>query len=268
MTANNQGWQFETIAFDLDERGVAVITLNRPEKHNAFNARMIAELHDLSGKVARDPDIRIVTLTGAGKSFCAGADLGWMKSQAEKDRAGKMEEARSLGIMLRDLDHLPKPVICRVNGPAYGGGIGLMAASDIVISAESARFSLTETKLGLIAATIGPYVLTKLGQGPARRIFMNSRVFSAQEARSLGLVSDVVSEDQLDDVVEQEIQWFLQCAPGAVADAKALLRELAHLPPADHLDLTIGRLADRWETEETVEGIRCFFERKKPSWIT
>lgn len=260
--------KWETIELKVDRRGVATLLLNRPDKHNAFNALVISEMRDALGQIAADSSIRVVVLTGTGKSFCAGADLGWMKSQAEKDRTGKIEEAMALGTLLRDFNCLPKPVIGRVNGQAFGGGIGLMAVCDIVVAVESARFALTETKLGLIPATIGPYVVGKLGQGPSRRIFMNGREFSAHEAQALGLVSEVVPVDRIDAVVEAEIQWFLQCAPGAVADAKALLLELTNCPQEGHLDLTARRLADRWETEETGEGIRCFFERRRPSWHT
>ena len=168
--------------------------------------------------------------------------------------------------MLRDLDTLPKPVIARVQGPAFGGGVGLMSVSDIVVASDTAQFALSETRLGMIPATIGPYVLRRIGEAAARRFILNSRTIDAATAGRIGLVSVIAAADALDRTVETEVEHCLRCAPGAIADAKALLRNLARVPAADQLAFTVERLADRWETEEAQEGIRCFLSRQSPSW--
>lgn len=254
---------FENLRIEQDDRGVAILTLCRAEKHNAFNAALIAELRQAADHLASDASVRVVVLAGEGKSFCAGGDLGWMQEQAAKDRAGKIAETSELAYMLRDLDELPKPLIGRVHGSAYGGGIGMMAVCDIVIAADTARFALTETKLGLIPATIGPYVVRRLGEGAARRVFMNARPFDAGEAKQLGLVSTITPLEEIDEAVERECNWFLKCAPGAVADAKDLCLHLARNPQQDHVAYSAGKLADRWETDEAKDGISDFFSAKR-----
>ena len=257
---------FETLTLVTDPQGICTLTLNRPDKHNALNAQMIRELRDAAELSDKDNGIRVVVLAATGKSFCAGGDLGWMQEQAGKDRAGKIRESSQLAMMLQELDGLSKPLIGRVQGPAYGGGVGMMSVCDIVVASRSARFALTETRLGLIPATIGPYVVRRLGEGAARQVFMNAAMFDAERAQRLGLVSIVAGDDDLDSLVEEQARAFLDCAPGAVADAKALCQYLARNPQTDQLDFTANKLADRWESEEAQEGIRCFFAKEKPSW--
>lgn len=257
---------FETIRLSCDTDGVAVLQLNRPEKHNALNAEMIAELRQAAAAIAEDARIRAVVLGGVGKSFCAGGDLTWMQAQAEKDRAGKIRESSELALMLRELDTLPKPVIGAVGGNAFGGGIGMMAVCDIVVAVGGAKFALTETKLGLIPATIGPYVVRRLGEGKARTVFMGGRVFDAEAGAKLGLIDEVTSPDDLAMTVRDYAENFLNCAPGAVADAKALCLDLARNQHDDTIAYTAGKLADRWETEEAQEGIAAFFAKKPNIW--
>ncbi len=257
---------FETLRIETDERGVAHLWLARPEKHNALNTQMISELRQAASDLAKDGGVRAVVLAGEGKSFSAGADLTWMRAQFDRDRVGKITESLELARMLSDLDSLPKPLIGRVHGQAFGGGIGMMAVCDIVVAASHAKFALTETRLGVIPANIGPYVVRRLGEGNTRRIFMNGKRFDAAAARDLGLVSEVVDADGLDDAVEAEVGWFLDCAPGAVADAKALCLALSRDRIDDQHAFTSESLADRWETAEAQEGIRCFFDGEKPSW--
>ena len=258
---------FDTLLLQTNSDGICTLTLNRPEKHNALNAQMIRELRAAAATIDADDTVRVVILAGAGKSFCAGGDLGWMREQADKDREGKIAESSQLALMLRDLDSLTKPLIGRVHGPAYGGGIGMMSVCDLVIASDSVRLGLTETRLGLIPATIGPYVVRRMGEGAARQVFMNAALFSAERGQQLGLVSLVCSPADLEELVEKEANRYLQCAPGAVADAKSLCQTLARIPEMDQLSYTAGRLADRWETEETREGIRCFFEKTAAPWI-
>ncbi|MBL4615682.1 MAG: crotonase/enoyl-CoA hydratase family protein [Magnetovibrio sp.] len=258
--------EFTTISFTVNSRGVARLTLNRPEKHNSLNAQMIAELRSALRQINTDQSIRVVVLSGAGKSFCAGADLAWMKEQITSDRAGKVAHATELALMLKDLNELNKPTIARVNGQAYGGGIGLMAVCDIVIALETAKFAMAETRLGLIPATIGPLVVARIGETATRRVALNACLFDGREAVGLGLVSEAVAEYGLDAAIDKHIDLFLQCAPGAIADTKNWIRVLAHNLDNDHLATSAQRLADRWEDEETKEGLRCFFDHTKPRW--
>ena len=179
----------ETIRLSCDDRGVATLSLNQPDKHNAMSSAMIGELTDAARSLGSDTAVRLVVLTGEGKSFCAGGDLGWMKSQFEADRETRIAEAMKLATMLRDLNELPKPLIGRINGQAFGGGIGMMSVCDVAVGVENARFALTETRLGLIPATISPYVLARMGEGRARQVFMSGRRFCGNEAVGLGLLS-------------------------------------------------------------------------------
>ncbi len=256
----------ETLSIDVDEHGVATLTMMRAEKHNALNALMIREMRAVVKLLAADNTVRVVILAAAGKSFCAGGDLVWMQEQAAKDRTGKMQESSQLAYMLRELDVLPKPLIGRVQGAAYGGGIGMLSVCDTVVAVDTCKFALTETKLGLIPATIGPYVVRRMGEGNARRVFMSGKVFGAIQAQALGLVTEVVVADELDAAVEREVKPYLSCAPGAVADAKALCLHLAR-EGGDMLDYTAGKLADRWESDEAQHGITCFFEKKMADWV-
>jgi methylglutaconyl-CoA hydratase len=258
---------FETISISTDARGVATLTLNRPDKHNALSAGMIDELTRAAAQLGSDDAVRVVVLTGAGDSFCAGGDLGWMQDQVKAGRDTRMAEARKLAMMLRALNELPKPLIGRVQGQAFGGGVGMMSVCDTVIAADSARFGLTETRLGLIPATISPYVLARMGEGKARRVFMSARLFDAEEARDLDLVSQVVPADMLDAAVGKEIKPYLGAAPAAVAAAKALARSLGPAITDTVIEDTIRRLADTWETPEAGEGISAFFEKRKPTWV-
>ncbi|MEL7215100.1 MAG: crotonase/enoyl-CoA hydratase family protein [Pseudomonadota bacterium] len=256
---------FETLTLETDPRGVATLTLNRPDKHNAMSAQMITELTQAATHLNAS-DARAVVLTGAGKSFCAGGDLAWMKEQFAADRPGRMAEARRLAEMLGALNTLAKPLIGRIQGQAFGGGVGLMAVCDVAITADHALFGLTETRLGLIPATISPYVLARMGEGKARRVFMSARRFDAHEAVALDLAAKAVPAADLDARVEAEIKPYLSAAPGAVARAKELARALGPTIDAAVIDDTITRLADAWESPEAQEGIAAFFEKRKPSW--
>lgn len=254
------------IAVEVDAHGIVQLRLNRAEKRNALSARMIAELTDFAVEAEARRDWRAVILSGAGDVFCAGGDLGWMQAQIAADRATRMAEARKLAAMLGALNALPQPLIGAVQGGAYGGGVGLCAICDCVVAAEDARFGLTETRLGLIPATIGPYVLARLGEGMARRVFMSARLFGADEARDLGLVAQVVAPAALMDTAMAEARPYLSTAPGAVAAAKALARKLGRGADAAMVEASITALADTWETEEAREGIAAFFDKRKPGW--
>lgn len=257
---------YQTITLATDARGVATLTLNTPERHNALAPRMIAELHEAADALAVDSAVRVVVLTGAGKSFCAGGDLAWMRAQFEATREQRIAEARKLARMLGALNELPKPLIGRINGQAYGGGMGMLSVCDVCVAVEEARFGFTEARLGLVPATISPYVLARMGEGMARRVFMSARLFDAAEARDLGLVARTVPAAGLDAAVEAEIAPWLACAPGAVAASKRLARSLGPAIDRATVERTIAALADAWEEPEAHEGVAAFFARRKPRW--
>ncbi|HRO13008.1 MAG TPA: enoyl-CoA hydratase-related protein, partial [Amaricoccus sp.] len=211
--------------------------------------------------------VRVVVLAGEGRSFCAGGDLEWMRAQFAADRAGRIAEARRLAGMLQALNTLPKPLIGRVQGAAYGGGVGLMAVCDAVVASTDARFGLTETRLGLIPATISPYVLARVGEGRARAVFFSGATFGCDAARALGLVWRAVAPEALDAAVEAEIAPYLAAAPAAVAAAKRLARALGPRIDEEVIEATIARLADTWETPEAREGITAFLDRRQAAWV-
>lgn len=257
---------FETLIVERDARSVVTVKLNRPEKRNALSAAMIAELTDLAGALDADPSIRAVVLRGAGETFCAGGDLAWMRAQVEADRNTRMAEARKLARMLGALNVLRAPLIGAIHGVAMGGGAGLAAICDVVIAENDTRFGFTETRLGLIPATIGPYVLARLGEGAARRVFMSARVFGADEAARLGLVARSVEAGALDAAVAEEVAPYLAAAPGAVARAKALALRLGSSVDEAAVAASIEALADAWESEEAGAGIAAFLEKRIPPW--
>lgn len=257
---------YQTIRIETDGRGVATLTLARPEKHNAMSAQMIVELAQAADRLAADNAVRVVVLTGQGESFCAGGDLGWMRAQADASREERMAEARKLALALRGLNELPKPLIGRINGQAFGGGLGLISVCDVVVAVDTAKFGFTETRLGLVPATISPFVLARMGEAHARRVFMSARIFSAAEARELGLVARVASAPDLECVVEAEVAPYFSTSPQAVASSKALARSLGPAIGEAVTERTVRLLAETWETVDTAEGIAAFFERRKPAW--
>ncbi|HKL55783.1 MAG: crotonase/enoyl-CoA hydratase family protein [Roseovarius sp.] len=256
----------ETIMIERDERGVATLWLDRAEKHNAMSARMIAELTQAAIDLGADEAVRAVVLAAKGKTFCAGGDLGWMRDQFEADPETRAKEAGKLAQMLQALNTLPKPLIGRLQGNAFGGGVGLVSVCDVAIGADHVLMALTETRLGLIPATIGPYVCARMGEGKARRVFMSGRRFDAAEAVALDLLARAVPESELDAAVEAEIAPYLSCAPGAVARAKALLRGFGPRIDQGVIDHSVGELIACWEGDEAREGIGAFFDKRKPPW--
>jgi methylglutaconyl-CoA hydratase len=257
---------YNTIAITVDTRGIANVRLNRPDKRNCLSAEMIAELTDMAQKLGSSDTVRAVVLSGEGKVFCAGADLNWMKAQIEANREERMREARKLAEMLNALNVMPKPLIGKIHGGAFGGGVGMACVCDTAIAEVNTKFGLTETRLGLIPATIGPYVLARLGEGMARRVFMSARIFEGPEARDIGLVADAVPADDLDAAVEAQVAPYLSVAPRAVGAAKALARYLGPRIDDEVIDETIKRLADTWEGEEAKEGIDAFLNKRPARW--
>lgn len=257
---------WKTLDVRMDHRGVAHVRLNTPEKRNVLSAAMIAELTAMAEAIGNDAATRVIILSGAGPVFCAGGDLTWMKAQIEADRAQRMREARKLADMLQALNTLPVALIGSLHGGAFGGGVGLACICDVTLATPETRFAFSETRLGIIPATIGPYVLARMGEGCARQVFMSARVFDAVEAERLGIVSRTVAAADLDEAVEAELAPYLQAAPGAVAAAKRLARSLGPRIDAQVIDDTIRRLADAWEGPEARHGIAAFLDKRPPDW--
>lgn len=258
---------FPLFVQEFDERGIARITLTRAEVHNAFNEALIAELTAALDGVAQDPRVRVVVLAAQGPSFSAGADLNWMKAMAGYSRAENVEDARRLARLLRTLNELPKPTVALVQGPAFGGGVGLVACCDIVIAVEDAKFCLSEVKLGLIPAVISPYVVATIGEAAARRYFLSAEAFSAWEAQRLGLVHEVVDRGALESRGRQMVDALLQGGPSAQQAAKELVFAVAgRSPDAALIEETAGRIADLRASDEGREGIAAFLEKRKPAW--
>lgn len=251
----------------LAAEAVFTITLNRPDIHNAFDDKLIAELTQTLHTAAQNPDVRVVVLTGTGKSFSAGADLNWMRRMAAYTEEENYHDAMALGELMVTLNRLPKPTIARVNGAAYGGGVGLIACCDIAIGASEAQFALSEVKLGLIPAVISPYVVAAIGEKQSRRYFLTGERFSAAEAMALGLLNEVVSAEQLDMAVNRVAAVLLEAGPVAQAEAKDLITSVAHRPVTDSLIAdTAERIAHVRISPEGQEGLAAFLDKRKPNW--
>jgi methylglutaconyl-CoA hydratase len=256
----------QTIRIQTDARGVAHLWLARPDRHNALSAQMIAELTEAAARLGADPAIRVVVLAAEGHSFCAGGDLAWMRDQIHADAETRRAAARALALMLQALNTLPKPLIGRVQGNAFGGGVGLISVCDLAIAVPQARLGLTETRLGLIPATIGPYVIARMTETMARRVFMSARLFDAAEAMRLNLLAGLAEPELLDAAIEAEVAPYLACAPGAVARAKHLARRLGPpIGPAE-IEASVSALVEAWESLEAAEGIAAFFDKRRPEW--
>ena len=248
--------------------GVGVLALNRPEVHNAFNETMIAELTEALLQLGADEEVRAIVLTGNGASFCAGADLHWMKKMAGYSRAENLADAAALAQMLRTLNDVPKPTVARIHGSVYGGGVGLTACCDIAIAAAEATFALSEAKLGLIPATISPYVIEAIGARQARRYFLTAERFEAAEAFRIGLVHDIVPIMQLDDRINEVLGTLLLVGPNAQRECKSLIRAVAHQPiDAQIIAGTVRRIAMVRASPEGKEGVAAFLGKRPADWV-
>lgn len=260
----------DPLTLTTDTRGLATVTLNRPEVHNAFNDALIAALTDAFAKLGQDAQVRAILLTGAGKSFSAGADLNWMRQAARSSEAENKADALRLSDMLATLDACPKPTLARVNGAAMGGGVGLVACCDMAVGLHDARFALSEVRLGLTPATISPFVIAKIGAAAARRYFLTGERFTGERAWQLGLLSGIADDEPgLDMAVETLVEQLLAGAPGAQAQAKRLIADIANRPIDDALRRdTADRIAARRASPEGQEGLSAFLDKRKPSWAT
>lgn len=260
----------QTIIKNTSNRGVQTLSMSRPEVHNAFDAGMIAELTAALTAAANDDTVRLVVITGSGSSFSAGADLNWMRSLVDASLEDNESDARQLAKLMRTLNYLPKPTIAMINGPAFGGGVGLIAACDIGIAVDSASFGLTEARLGLAPAVVSPYVIRCIGEFNARRYFLSGERFDARQALHIGLVHQIVEADHLGQYVDGIIDQLLKSGPEAVKQCKQLVFEIAghNKKSQKSVDEYTSRLiAGLRVSIEGQEGLAAFLEKRKPGWI-
>ena len=257
----------DTLLITIADR-VATVTLNRPDLRNAFNETAIADLDAAFRALGERDDVRAIVLAANGPAFCAGADLNWMKKMAGYTPAENQADAMRLASMLRTIYASPKPVVARVQGDCYAGGMGLVAACDVVVAADGANFCLSEVKLGLIPATISPYVIKAMGEQASRRYVLTAERFDAREAHRIGFVHEVVPAEALDATVAGIVKSLVTNSPNAVREAKTLVRDVAGVPVDDALLAdTAARIAGIRASNEGREGVASFLEKRKPAWL-
>jgi len=256
------------VLVNVDRYGVATVTLNNPEKHNAFDDKIIAQLTIIFMEIAKRDDIKVMILASTGKSFSAGADLGWMKRMASYSYEENLNDANALAHMLKALNFLPQTTIAQIQGAAFGGAVGLASCCDIVIASTKASFCLSEVKLGLIPATISPYVVNAIGQKASRRYFQTAERFFADKAQQLGLVDEITSLEELESTVNSMVRIVLSNGPQAVRQAKQLALDVAY-QEINHqlLSITCERIASIRVSDEGQEGLTAFFEKRPASWL-
>ena len=259
---------YQSILTEVDD-SVGIVTLNKEERHNAFDQQLIDELTHALLSLDADPAARVIVLSSAGKSFCAGADLNWMKRAITNTAQENLHDAHAFARLMRTLNELSKPTIARVHGPAFGGGVGLIAACDIALATYDAQFALTEVKLGILPAVVAPYLMAAIGERQCRRYLLSAERFSAAEAYRIGLVHEIVpGEEELDEAIGEIIDSLLKNGPNAQAECKALLRIVAGQPIDDAtVEETTQRAAIVRSTPEGHEGLSAFLEKRKPNWI-
>jgi methylglutaconyl-CoA hydratase len=249
-----------------DDGVVATVTLARPDSHNALNVGLIEELTDCFEEISDDDRVRAVVLAGEGRSFCAGADIGYMRETAAFSYEENLEDARRLATMFWAVDECPKPLVARVQGAAMGGGAGLVAAADVAVAEGDTRFAFTEVRLGIAPATVAPFVVRKIGASHARSLFLTGERFGAERAYEIGLVHILAPQNQLDEVVNEKVRELLQGGPVAQATVKALLRRLETTEPMEAPGLTSRVISELRTGEEGQEGLAAFLEKREPGW--
>jgi methylglutaconyl-CoA hydratase len=251
-----------------DQGAIRTITLSRPDVRNAFNDEVIAQLKNAFTEAGQAADVRCVVLAAEGPAFCAGADLNWMRRMADYTRDENLADAGQLAAMLRAIYECPKPTIARVQGDVFAGGVGLVAACDMAVSVDTATYCLSEVKLGLIPATISPYVIRAMGARASHRYFLTAERFGATEAHRIGLVHEVVSADALDAKVAELTQALVTASPNAVRACKRLVQDVAEREIDDALVAhTVAVIADIRSSDEGKEGVQSFLQKRKPSWL-
>jgi methylglutaconyl-CoA hydratase len=261
----------DNVLLELDGRGVATLTLNRPEVHNAFDAALVQRLTELLVELKSRGDVRIVVLTGAGRSFSAGADVKWMRSMARCSEEENFEDALHLADLMALLNAMPVPTVACVNGHAYGGGVGLLACCDIVLASNEARFALSEVRLGLVPAVISPYVVAAIGERNARRLFLSGEAMNAKLARRVGLVHEIAKPNKLDAALEDQLGMLLKGGPNALRESKELIFtvEGGGISADDALRRRTAQIiAQLRVSAEGQEGLAAFLEKRKPAWVS
>lgn len=257
----------EFIQTTLDDRGVFEVRLNRPEVHNAFNDQLISDLTEVFIKASVDNDVRIIVLTGTGKSFCAGADLNWMKSMKNYSESENFEDSLKLSLLFKTINECQKVVVGKINGHALGGGVGLVSVCDFVITHDKAKFGFTETRLGLIPAVISPFCINKIGESNARAWFLSGERFDARKAESIGLVHSVVELESFEVKTSEVIDSHLMAARDAASQAKELISQVIKLDSKAVEDYTCKAIAYKRISDEGQEGMNALLEKRKPNWI-
>ena len=259
---------YKSLLVDIEQH-VATVMLNRPEIRNAFNDEMIAELTHAFKTLGNDERVRVIVLAAAGKAFCAGADLNWMRAMADYSYEENLADADKLAQMLKTIYECPKPTIAAIQGDVYAGGMGLVAVCDVAIAVRIANFCLSEVRLGLAPATISPYVIKALGAQASQRYFLSAEIFDAKKARQLGFIHERVSEESLGDAVAAFCDKVVKNSPDAVKTCKRLLHEVAGAPITDELIAdTVKGIADIRSSEQGKEGVQAFLQKRKPDWLT
>jgi len=256
--------KYDTIKVYIENK-VANVILNRPNIHNAMNEKMMKELTSCFQKLSKD-DIKIIIISGEGKSFCAGADLNWMKSIAEYSKQENIEDSRLLLNLYESIYSCPKPVIGKVNGHAFGGGIGLFAACDIVISVPDCKFAFSEVKLGIVPSVISTYVVRRIGLSNMRRVFLTGERFDSNYAKEIGLVDFVVKNNELDEMVDKYVKILTSSGPNAIKEVKKLIEKCEEVDRKQYKEHTVKKIAELRVSKEGQEGIKAFLEKRKPKW--
>jgi len=253
---------------EIDYKGpIVTVTLNRPDSHNAFNPQMIREITAAFRSLGKSPDVRVIVLTGNGRSFCAGADVGYMRETADYTFEENVADGQAIFDLMQAVDSCPKAVVGRINGAAIGGGAGLTACCDIAIAVERAKFAFSEVRLGIVPAVISPFVVAKIGVANSRELFLTGERFLAQRALQIGLVQHVAADEAaLDAAVQERVEQLLMAAPGAQSDAKELIHAVANQPKEEMRDFTANLIAQRRACEEGREGMSAFLEKRRPAW--
>jgi methylglutaconyl-CoA hydratase len=255
--------------YEKDQRGVVTITLNRPEIHNAFNDELINQLTEIFSMMNTDPSVRLVVITGEGKSFCAGADLTWMKKMVDFSEEENYKDSLGLAMLFKTLNDFTKPLIGKINGAALGGGAGLVAICDYVLASDNAKFGFTEVRLGIIPAVISPYVVAKIGETNARATFLSGMRFCTRDARRMGLIHRRVDHEKLDEETNRIVGEFLLAGPKAAIGAKKLIRDVIHFGTnqKESIESTCRSIAKFRISKEGQEGMNAILEKKSPSWV-
>ncbi|MCF6323842.1 MAG: enoyl-CoA hydratase-related protein [Gammaproteobacteria bacterium] len=251
------------LMIETDSRGVCTLSLNIPEKHNAFDDRLIASLRTILSEIEKDDGVRILVLTGKGETFSSGADLKWMKAAAQRDEATNQKDSEALAKLMRTLYEYGKPTVARINGSAFGGALGLIACCDIAIAVRSAQFAFTEVRFGLVPAVIAPYIIKAIGERHARRLFLSAERFTSDEATKVNLVHQVCDNSELDETINKATEKLLKAGPLSVQACKCLIRSLSSDFSDESSALLIAQLR---ASKEGQEGMSAFFEKRPPSW--